>query len=183
MTAAGTVRLLAGTSGGLVHRTDDAEGGLVPFATVTGNLPAAYITDVEADPTFPNRIYVTHGSFGGARLHRSDVGGTSWSAVGAGLPDLPTNAVAVDPRGPDRIFVANDVGVYVSVNFGATFTPLTDGLPLGVPVVDLEIDDEPHTLVAGTYGRGAWRLLLDDLRIFADGFESIDTSAWSLTGP
>ena len=48
------------------------------------------------------------------------------------------------------------------------------GLPLGMVVTDLEIAAEPHTLVAATYGRGAWKVVLEAVvtdRIFADGFD------------
>jgi len=49
------------------------------------------------------------------------------------------------------------------------------GLPLGMVVTDLEIAAEPHTLVAATYGRGAWTIALDsviDDTIFKNGFEA-----------
>ena len=48
--------------------------------------------------------------------------------------------------------------MYESTDFGATFHPFSLDLPLGVVVTDLEIDDSPYVLVAGTYGRGAWRV-------------------------
>lgn len=176
--SAGAVRLYVATENGLVHRSDDVQVSSPAFADVTGNLPGGWIADLEADPAFPNRVFAVRSEFGGA-LFRSDVGGTSWAEVGVGLPDLPTNAVAVDPLAIHRVFVANDIGVYVSRDFGSTFEPLMAGLPLGVPVVDLEIDDDPHALVAGTYGRGAWRVDLDDLRLLVDGFESAGTGAWS----
>ena len=47
----------------------------------------------------------------------------------------------------------------------------TAGLPLGAVVTDLEVDDQPHRLTAGTYGRGAWQLDLDRIELFSDGFE------------
>ena len=56
-----------------------------------------------------------------------------------------------------------------------------DGLPLGAVVTDLEIDDDPYVLTAGTYGRGAWQMELSEAPFFADGFETGDTSAWSAT--
>ena len=59
---------------------------------------------------------------------------------------------------------------------GDTFAPFMAGLPLGMVVTDLEIVAEPHSLVAGTYGRGAWKALLEAPitdRIFADGFDTV----------
>jgi PKD repeat protein len=80
--------------------------------------------------------------------------------VGAGLPNVPANAVAIDPLDPSRIFVGTDIGVYESSDGGESFVPFSAGLPLGLVVTDLEIDDSPHVLVAGTFGRGAFRVNL-----------------------
>ena len=75
-------------------------------------------------------------------------------------------------------------GLFESLDGGDTFTAAMSGFPLGSVVIDLEIDDDPHVLVAGTYGRGAWQADLDlEPPLFADGFESGDTSAWSATVP
>ena len=61
-----------------------------------------------------------------------------------------------------------------------------DGLPLGTVVTDLEVDDHPYVLTAGTYGRGAWQAdleLFDPLPLFGDGFETGDTLEWSGATP
>jgi hypothetical protein len=132
------------------------------------------------------RVYVTRGQFGASRLYRSTTGGGAWAAVGAGLPDAPANSVAVDPLDPNRVFVGSDVGVFVSTDHGDTFTAAMDGLPLGAVVTDLEVDDDPYVLTAGTYGRGAWQAdleVFEPLPLFGDGFESGDTSAWAASVP
>ncbi|OJY97068.1 MAG: hypothetical protein BGP25_12235 [Lysobacterales bacterium 63-13] len=113
------------------------------------------------DRVDPQRVFITRAGFGAARLYRSTSGGTNWLAVGAGLPNVPANAVAIDPLNSLRIFVATDIGVYESTDNGDNFLPFSAGLPLGIVVVDLEIDDYPHVLTAGTYSRGAWRVVLD----------------------
>ena len=69
----------------------------------------------------------------------------------------------------------------VSIDGGDTVVAAMDGLPLGAVITDLEIDGEPHVLTAGTYGRGAWQAALSPLPLFADGFETGDTSRWTLT--
>ena len=98
-------------------------------------------------------------------------------------PRWPANSVAVDPLSPQNVFVATDVGVFASSNGGTTFTVAMNGFPQGSVVTDLEIDDDPHVLTAGTYGRGAWQTLLGNTPIFADGFESGATTAWSIAVP
>ena len=174
-----SVTVYAGTSNGRIHRSDDAMTPAPVWTEVTGNYPGDTVTDIAVDPTDAGVVYVTRGAFNLARLFRSVTGGTTWEAAGAGLPNVPANAVAVDPKDRQKVFVATDVGVFLSLDQGATFEPVMAGMPLGVVVTDLEVDDEPHVLTAGTYGRGAWQLELSPPVLFSDGFESGDVSAWS----
>ena len=176
-----TIVLYAGSSNGRIWRTDDALAISPTWVEVTGDYPGSKVTDIAADPDDPQRVFVTRGEFDASRLYRSTAGGGVWEAVGAGLPGAPANTVAIDPRSTLRVFVGTDVGVFVSNNGGDSFVAAMDGLPLGAVVTDLEIDDDPYVLTAGTYGRGAWQTALTDAPFFADGFESGDTSAWSMT--
>ncbi|MEZ5460553.1 MAG: PKD domain-containing protein [Dokdonella sp.] len=150
-----------GTSAGKIWSSPDAGIPTPAFADVTGNYPGGRVSDVAMDPADPQRVFITRAGFGGARLYRSTSGGTNWTAVGSGLPNVPANAVAIDPLDTLRIFVGTDIGVYESTDGGDNFSAFSAGLPLGVVVSDLEIDDLPHVLTAGTYSRGAWRVLLN----------------------
>lgn len=69
----------------------------------------------------------------GAQVWRSDDGGLRWnnlteidgqSLLGGGVLDL-----AVDPADPDRVAVATETGVWISVDGGRTWAGLNDGLP------------------------------------------------------
>lgn len=150
----------AGAANGRIFRSWNALAPSVVWTEITGSYPGGYVSDVAADPFNPLRVFVTRGAFGLSRLYRSSDGGVTWIAVGSGLPNVPANAVAVDPLDPRRVFVGTDVGVYESADDGDSFVPFSLGLPLGLVVTDLEIDDNPHVLVAGTYGRGAYRVTL-----------------------
>ncbi|HXO21209.1 MAG TPA: hypothetical protein VOA87_14945 [Thermoanaerobaculia bacterium] len=145
-TSGGTV--YAGFSDGRIFRSDDAVISPVTWTDVTGSIPAGVISDLAVDPAIRLRVFATRSAFGGNKLYRSTTGGTTWSAVGNGLPDVPANSVAIDPVNRQRIFVATDVGVYVSN--GDNFVPQMSGLPQGTVVTDLEVDDAPHVLTAGT---------------------------------
>ena len=149
-----------GTSGGRVYASADAGVPGPLFDDVTGDYPGGRVSDIAMDPLDAQRVFLTRAGFGASRLYRSSTGGTSWTAVGAGLPNVPANAVAIDPFDSNRVFVATDIGVYESSDGGDNFIAFSAGLPLGVVVVDLEIDDQPHVLTAGTYSRGAWRVVL-----------------------
>ena len=168
------VVIYAGTStNGKIQRTANGLDPSPTWSDVTGNYPVGNVTDIAADPTNAMRVFATRGNFGDSKLWRSTTGGTSWSGVGTGLPNVPANSVAIDPADTNRVFVGTDIGVYQSVDGGTSFQPLMNGMPLGNVVTDLEVDNVPHALVAGSYGRGAWWLDLDlpsDL-IFRDGFQ------------
>ena len=149
-----------GTAGGRIWSSSDANAPTPVFANVTGDYPGGRVSDIAMDPTNAQRVFVTRAGFGASRLYRSTTGGTTWAAVGAGLPNVPANSVVIDPANTNRLFVATDVGVYESVDGGDNFTAYSAGMPLGLVVVDLEIDDDPHVLTAGSYSRGAWRIVL-----------------------
>jgi photosystem II stability/assembly factor-like uncharacterized protein len=144
--------------GGFVWRAREILGKRTVWENVTGNYPGGYVSDIAVDPVDPDRVYVARGLFNLSRLYRSTTGGNTWIPVGAGLPNVPANAVAVDPTDARRVFVGTDVGVYESADYGATFAPFMQGMPLGTVVTDLEINAFPYVLVAGTYGRGAYRV-------------------------
>lgn len=149
-----------GTENGRIWASTDAGVPSPLFTDVTGDYPGGRVSDVAIDPLDAQRVFVAREGFGAARLYRSTTGGTTWTAVGAGLPNVPANSVAIDPLATDRVFVATDIGVYESTDGGDNFAAFSTGMPLGVVVQDLEIDDNPHVLTAGTYSRGAWRVLL-----------------------
>ncbi len=157
-TSGGT--LYAGFTDGRIFRTSNVVTSPVTWTEVTGNFGFGTVSDLAVDPTSRLRVFATRSSFGGNKLYRSTSGGGTWAAVGNGLPDVPANSVAIDPVNRQRLFVATDIGVYVSEDNGDNFLPQMAGLPLGVVAMDLEVDDSPHVLTLGTYGRGAWQLQL-----------------------
>ena len=150
------VAVYAGTTAGSIYYSANAASANV--ADVTGNYPGGSVADIAIDPTNPSRAFIARAAFGGAKLYVSTAGGSSWTSIGAGLPDVPANTVAIDPLNLQRIFVGTDIGVYESADSGASFVPMSTGLPSGLVVSDLEVDNSPHILTAGTYGRGAWQV-------------------------
>jgi len=152
------VHVYAGTDAGKVYYS--ANGASTNVADVSGNLPASRVSDVAIDPANGSRAFVTLAAFSGSKLYRTTTGGSTWTALGTGLPNIPANTVAIDPLNTQRIFVGTDIGVYESVDGGANFAPFSDGMPAGLVISDLEIDNSPHILTAGTYGRGAWQTTL-----------------------
>lgn len=168
------LRLYAGTTGGKVYTTSDALPGGPDWTDISAGLNGARVTDLATQHGNANIVYVTVSTFTGTKLYKSTNAGATWTPLGAGLPGVTTNSVIVDTADPQRVFVGTDIGVYESTDGGLNFAPMTLGMPRASVVVDLEIAASPHVLVAGLYGGGAWKIVLDPDadKLFADGFEN-----------
>jgi hypothetical protein len=118
---------------------------------------------VTPDPVSAAVVYVTLSGFGIdehlAHVYRSDSRGDSWVSIAGNLPDVPANDVLVDPIYPQTLYLATDVGVYSTVNGGAAWFPLGNGMPIQT-VFDLSFHPGARTLVAATHGRSQWSLAI-----------------------
>jgi len=148
----------AGTDDGQVWRTTD--DGL-SWINITNNLPNRWVTRVAVDPTNPAIAYAT---FSGLRwrdpqphVFRTSDFGITWTDISSNLPDAPVNAFAIDPAAPNTLFLGSDIGAFVSVNGGASWEILGEGLP-AVVVNDLKVQPTERMLVAGTHGRSMYKL-------------------------
>jgi hypothetical protein len=118
------------------------------------------------DPTDPNVAYVAFGGFNlgaGNHLWKTTnlmTGTPTWSASGSGLPDVPANAIVIDPALPSRVWVGTDVGVYQSGDGGATWAPFTTGMPV-VAVFDMKLQPTSRILRCATHGRGMFERSVD----------------------
>jgi hypothetical protein len=139
-------RVLASTNGGSTFTLRLTDAGLWPRLT----------RELTVDPSDPLTVYLSGWTYGPApRLRRSRDGGATWQPLDAGLPDIPINVVAIDPRqSPPAIYAGADDGVYRSLDDGLTFRRW-GALPT-TPVVDLILEPGRNRLLAATQGRGAW---------------------------
>jgi len=69
--------------------------------------------------------------------------------------------------------VGNDVGVFRSYDGGQNFVPFMDGLPEGLVVTDLKLNELQGLVTVGSYARGAWQMTVDPLQpiLLADSVE------------
>jgi photosystem II stability/assembly factor-like uncharacterized protein len=104
-------------------------------------------------------------SFG--HLFKTSDGGLSWApllgcpastanAQLCRLPNVPVNAVKVDPANASTIYVGTYLGLYVSTDRGQNFSRMGVGLPL-VSVSDICVSGDGSIKVS-TYGRGFWAI-------------------------
>ena len=156
-------RVIVGMSDGCYHYNHAAlaapNTGLWPGG---GFIASGYISWVAWDPTNINIAYATVSRFGGTNLLKSVNGGATWtSSVGTGtmaLPQIPALTVAVNPADSQQVFVGTDLGVFTSVDGGASWFVENTGFA-NTPVEALRVTDRaPYQVFAFTHGRGAWRV-------------------------
>ena len=153
--------VLAGTGIGAVGRLENALSDRVGISISVTTPRQGYVSAIVFDPADEKIAYATYATFGGVHVWKTRDGGTTWaSADGAGttgLPDVPVNAIAIDPFDSMRIFLGTDLGLFVSPDGGGSWAAET-GLPR-VPVAALafNVTAEGNALFAFTHGRGVWR--------------------------
>lgn len=152
------------------------------FATTTGS---STLTDVTS-PAFPpqnpaapagrravgramidpnNKFtgYITFSSYGlppGQHIWKTqnlNANPPTWVASSNGIPDVPVNAMVIDPVDSNSIYVGTDIGVYHSTDGGANWAPFGTGLPR-VAVFDMQISKVQRILRIATHGRGIWEI-------------------------
>ncbi|MBW8878123.1 MAG: hypothetical protein JF614_24430 [Acidobacteria bacterium] len=156
--------VLAGTSQGFIVRNDAALAAVPGTPWLTARPRDGFVSSLLFDPQDPAVVYATYATFGGGHVWKSLDGGTTWQSVdGIGgadvLPDLPVHSLVVDPRHPQRLYVGTDLGVFVSLDGGATWAVEDSGF---ANVVTESLVLSPPFLFAFTHGRGAWRARLPD---------------------
>jgi hypothetical protein len=169
--------IYAGTTAGKVFRLVQTAGTWTAAAIHAAPLPTRFIWDIGVRPGAPGTIVAVMSGFGTAHVWRGTVpatGATVWADVSgtapSRLPDIPVNALVIDPAAPDTMYVATDVAVFRTTDAGATWTPFSDGLP-NCAVYDMQLHATTRLLRAGTHGRGMWERRLDtavgpDVRLF-----------------
>lgn len=158
--------LYTGTDDGNVHVTRD---GGATWTRIDGNIPGlpdrTYVSRLAPSQHVEGRVYA---SFDGHRngdydayVYVSENYGRNWNRIDDGLPDgWSVNVVTEHHRAENLLFVGNEVGVYVSIDRGDSWTQLKNNFPV-VSVDDIAIHPRENDLIVGTHGRSAW--IMDDI--------------------
>ncbi|HYH06220.1 MAG TPA: hypothetical protein VEK11_04075 [Thermoanaerobaculia bacterium] len=162
-------RIYAGLTNGQVFRVDQTSSWKATRIdnVAAGPLPdnGLPISDVAVDTSDPTgkSIYAAIGGMGDVR-HVWRFNGTRWESrsgmtAETSLLDVEHNAIAVDPQNAGHVYVGADIGVWKSVDGGASWEPLPNGLP-DAPVFDLQVHPTRRLLRAALHGRGIYEWAL-----------------------
>ncbi len=124
----------------------------------TVNSPGWRVTDIEGDPNNHGTVYATRNSAAPntSHVYKSTNHGDNWTAIGNGLPDVPTWTITINPFDSDVLYVGNDLGVYISEDAGQSWNEYNDNLP-PYYVMDMHYHPMDSTLRIATLGRGVWK--------------------------
>jgi hypothetical protein len=127
---------------------------------------------VDARDATGKTVYGTVMGFGVPHVYRSADAGVTWTSMTSNLPDVPANAVVVDPNDSNTVYVATDTGVYVTSQIAMCATVncwsvYGTGLPQA-PATQLSMQtavtvpgaSAQGALRVGTHGRGVWQIPL-----------------------
>jgi hypothetical protein len=152
----------AGSDDGLVHVTRD-HGAHWQKVTPAGLPDYAKASMIAASPHAAGTAFLAaerHKSQDtGTYIYRTADYGKTWAKIVDGIaPGAWAESVKEDPKHAGLLYAGTQHGVYVSIDNGARWEPLSLNLP-DVEVTDLEIRD--RDLIISTFGRGIY--ILDDI--------------------
>jgi len=136
------------------------------WTDVTSNIPceSRWISRVATDPADENTMYVLRTGFSpGNKVWKTTDLGQTWTNISGDLPDLPVNDLFIDPGHPGHLYLANDIGIYLTTDGGEHWNYASEQIPY-VPCMDFhyeKINDVPYLWI-GTHGRSIYRTRLDD---------------------
>jgi hypothetical protein len=147
------------TNGGRVFRKDDVStsSAWALVSTWTGHAAIS----LAVDPHNHQRLYaITTNTIG-----RLDLTGGGWATITGSAPAaLPTDSPYVEllthPTTSGALFVAQDIGVFISVDDGANWQNYDNNTGLGAALPNAPIQDinwSGGNLYAVCHGRGLWR--------------------------
>jgi hypothetical protein len=160
--------VLAGTVEGFIVRSDTALTDTKNTSWKSAQPQQGYVSSLTVDPTNPLVSYATYSTFGTVHVWKSVNGGANWTPLGGTgdgkLPDVPAQALVVDPAHPSHLYLGTDLGVFASTDGGEHWLVENTGFP-NVATDSLSLLSGPggqRTLYAFSHGRGAWKVELPD---------------------
>ncbi len=142
-------KIYIGTSNGRILVTTDNGAN---WSVQTG---FPYVSDFTVDMGNDNICYATLGGTNGTHVLKTTNGGVNWVNITSNMPNIAANSVVLRTADPRIIIVGTDIGVFQSVDEGASWISFNSGLP-AVEIYDMKYKQSVGIILAATHGRGCW---------------------------
>ncbi len=150
--------ILYASSGNKLFVTSNANGLVVGWTTLTGNLPTSNtITALETSPVDENVVYLAQQT----KIYKSNDKGLTWTSLNGSLNNIQISSIAYYKNSNEGLYLGTEVGVFYKDSSLEDWILFSNGLPASVRVTEVEIfydaeDVQNDVIRAGTYGRGLW---------------------------
>jgi uncharacterized repeat protein (TIGR01451 family) len=148
---------------GLHGNSVDSNGQASTGLRANAMLPRRPVAGIAVDRSNYRVAYIAYNGYNAATPHqpghvfKTTDGGATWTDISGLLPDNPVNSISIDASYPNTLYAATDVGPFVTYDGGANWSALGTGFPT-VAIDQIDLDTYDRIMVAGTHGRGAFRL-------------------------
>jgi uncharacterized repeat protein (TIGR01451 family) len=148
---------------GFAGNSADSNGEAANGFTANAKLPQRPVAWIAVDRSNNRVAYIAFNGYNAATPHqpghvfKTTDAGKSWSNMSGNLPDNPVNSITIDPSFPNTLYAATDVGPFVTYDGGGTWFALGSGFP-NVAIDQIDLNTYDRIIMAGTHGRGAFRL-------------------------
>ena len=121
---------------------------------------ASRVVDMRIDPANAKRAFAVSSGGAGANIWFLDPATGKWKSICGNMPtNLSMGCICADWKTKTVLYCGTDRGVYQSQDLGVQWTLFGLYLPKTL-VTDLQTVPASEILAAGTFGRGAWEILL-----------------------
>lgn len=161
-----------------IYLTRDEGETWTPISESLPPIAANRFADVAFSYEDPETIYATFGGWIRTnKVMKSTDGGETWENFSEGLPDVPVNCIISRNDCDATLYAGTDIGVFQRKRIDSEWTPVGEGLP-NVIVAELEIQTSNNKLFAATYGRGIWKISIEDTEDQLMSVEPIPIKSW-----
>ncbi len=149
-----SVNIYAIGDNGAKHSNNDGSS----WSSISSPVSGQDINSFAAKPN-SNIVYATVSGYqSGAKVFKSTNGGSSWTNISNGLPNIVMKKVLLKTDlNNETLILATEAGVYWKDNTHTSWQKLGIGLP-NVIVTDLKINYTDQDLYIGSFGRGMWKV-------------------------
>ncbi len=138
------------------------------WTKIDNGMPDRYVSSFKASPNIVSNAFVSYWGYRDndttAHIYFTNNYGSTWTSIASNdLPNFAINDIWILPDGTDSsIIIANDGGVYSTVNRGGKWSRVGSNMPI-IPVYDLDLNVGQNRLIAGTFAMGIQTIPLDSV--------------------